>query len=248
MAQFINTGFHSGDFNMEFDEALAGQFDPSHDDAILRVYGWNPYAISIGTHQRMEEFDLPRLSDEGFDIVRRPTGGRAIFHAHELTYSLVMNAGDRGVREVYRHISMGLLEGMKMLGISAQLSGTDERLTTSFADPASIPCFSSSAKCEIQVAGKKIVGSAQRRYGTIVLQHGSILLGTGHRRIAEFLAPNVQSAQSILEAHLLRHTIEAETILGRTVTFDEAAECIRRGFESAWNVTFTESSPVGMHV
>ncbi|MBI1802932.1 MAG: lipoate--protein ligase family protein [Ignavibacteriae bacterium] len=242
MWKFLNTGFHSGSFNMEFDEALAGQFDSSRDDALLRIYGWKPYAISLGIHQRMEDFDLQRLSDEGIDIVRRPTGGRAILHAHELTYSIVMSAGDRGVREVYRYIGRGLLEGLNILGISAQLSEDDERLTTPLSNPASIPCFSSSAKCEIRFEGKKIVGSAQRRYGTIILQHGSFLLGTEHKRITEFLAQHVQSARSVLEDHLEQRTIEAETILERAVTFDEAAACIRNGFERAWNMTFTESS------
>jgi len=242
MAQFINTGFHSGSFNMEFDESLAAQFDPLHDDVLLRVYGWAPFAISIGNHQRIEDFDLQKISGEGFDIVRRPTGGRAIFHAHELTYSIVMNAATSGVREIYRHISRGLLESVALLGIQAELSESDAHLATPFSDPASIPCFSSSARSEIQYRGKKIVGSAQRRYGTIVLQHGSFLLGAEHKRIVEFLAPHVQSTRSILEDHLAERTTEAETILGRKVPFDEAAQCIRHGFERAWNVTFTESS------
>ena len=242
MWTFLNTGFQSGALNMEFDETLAAQFDPSHDEAVVRVYGWKPCAISIGTHQCMEDFDLERIADAGIDLVRRPTGGRAIFHAHELTYSVVMHAGNRGVREIYRHISTALLEGVRLLGIPAQLSGNDERLSTPFADPESIPCFSSSAKCEIQYKGKKIVGSAQRRYGFIVLQHGSFLLGTEHKRIVDFLAPHVQSARAVLDDHLSARTIEAETIVGRTITFEEAAHCIRHGFERAWNITFTESS------
>ena len=240
MAQFLNTGFHDGIFNMQFDADLAIRFDPSRDDAILRVYGWNPYAISIGAHQRMENFDRTLIEKEGYDIVRRPTGGRAILHAHELTYSLIMDGGSRGVREVYRHISRGLLRGLQSMGVRAELSGMDDRLTTPFADPTSIPCFSSSAKCEIQFEGRKLVGSAQRRYGTIVLQHGSVLLGPAHRRLTEFLAPHVQSNRSVLENDLIDRTIEVETILGRSVTFEDAADCIRRGFEHAWSTTFTE--------
>src|SRR5258707_15793715 len=126
MGQFLNTGFNSASFNMDFDTALAMQFDPSGSDTILRVYGWKPYAISIGVHQAMEDFDRERLTAEGIDIVRRPTGGRAILHAHELTYSVVMNAGDRGVRYAYRYIGTGLLEGLRIMGIPAQLSGTDD--------------------------------------------------------------------------------------------------------------------------
>ena len=240
---FIDTGLRSGSFNMEFDEALARRIRSDGGAPTLRVYRWTPYTISIGFNQEIADFDLTAIAGAGFSIVRRPTGGRAIFHAHELTYSVVMPVGeDRSLRTPYHFINEGLLEGLRLLGIDAELAHTDERLTLPRTDPNSIPCFSSSAKAEIQFKGKKLVGSAQRRYGHVVLQHGSLLLGAQHRRLPEFFAPWVQCARSGIEEILSGRTIEAETILGRPVTFTEAAECIRRGFEFRHGISFSATS------
>jgi lipoyl(octanoyl) transferase len=240
--KYIDTGFRSGKFNMEFDEFLAARVDQEGEPAVLRVYGWEPPAISIGRHQRMEDFDLAALERSGIDLVRRPTGGRAILHAHELTYSVVMPAAGRSPREVYRFISEGLLRALRLLGIDARLTERDEGLRTPPDDPHSLPCFSSSAKDELQFANRKLAGSAQRRYGRAVLQHGSLLLGPEHRRIVEFLSPNVQDARTLLEADLANHTIDAESILGRAVSFEECARALKDGFELACGITFEERS------
>lgn len=242
MWEFINTGFHSGTYNMEFDEGLAHRLGEGIGSPTLRLFGWKPYTISIGFNQQMEDFDVEAISLAGYDIVRRPTGGRAIFHAHELTYSVVMNVGERSVRDIYHYISGGLLKGLQLLGINAELSGKDERLTTPFSDSSSIPCFASTARSEIHVDGKKLVGSAQRRYGRIVLQHGSFLLGPQHKRIVDFLSPHVLDARQVIEESLTHRTTDAETILGRAVTFDEAALCVKEGFERACGMKFRATS------
>ena len=273
--QFRNTGFSPGKFNMETDESLAAGMAGSSDPAtipLLRVYGWKPHAVSIGFHQRMEDFDLRALQRAGIDIVRRPTGGRAILHADEITYSVVMPAGGRSPREIYKLISAGLLASLQALGVEAQLADPAERYgppepderdpALSGAarpsrdgqdvpavrddppprdDPRSVPCFSSSAKYEIQFDGRKLVGSAQRRYGGSVLQHGSLLLGPGHRRIVEFLSTESRHARPRLEADLAGRTIDAGTILNREVPFGEAARALKKGFELACGITFEEA-------
>src|SRR5262249_4320483 len=156
--------FNPGKFNMEFDERLAESAQDDPETAILRVYGWNPPAVSIGVHQSESDFDISLLGREGIDLVRRPTGGRAILHAHELTYSVVMPVRDPGPRETYRFISRGILRGLSLLGIEAVVSDQDRGLRVQPEDPASVPCFSSTAKDEIQFEGRKLVGSAQRRF------------------------------------------------------------------------------------
>ena len=83
-----------------------------------------------------------------------------------------------------------------------------------------------------------MVGSAQRRYGNVILQHGSLLLGPEHLRIAEFLAPHILNVRDAIEENLLNHTIDAKSILGREVSFDEAADAVQRGFESAHGISF----------
>lgn len=240
--KFFNTGHHSGVFNMEFDEALACSVKEDPSVSILRVYAWTPYAISIGFNQTMEDFDQAEVTTAGFDIVRRPTGGKAIFHAHELTYSVVTAIGESNPRTIYRWINEALGRGLHRLGIETEFSTSDPNFQALYRDSASIPCFSSSAKSELQHQGKKIIGSAQRRYGSVVLQHGSFLLGPQHQQIVNFLASHVRDSKDSIEHQLRSHTIDAETILGRPVSFTEAAEAIKNGFEDHSAITFEESS------
>jgi len=238
---FMNTGYHSGRFNMEFDEALAFQLKNNIGRETLRVYGWNPYCISLGFNQHPDDFDNSKLIHDGIDIVRRPTGGRAILHAHELTYSIVARLRDLTPRAMYRFINEGLLAALHALGVDAQFTETDADFRTLYHDPASVPCFSSSAKSEIQFNGKKLVGSAQRRYGTIILQHGSILLGPQHRKLADYLASHIGNAGTTIEEQLLHHTTDLETILDRHVSFTEVSDAIKIGFEQQCGIIFDDT-------
>ncbi|HUN65845.1 MAG TPA: lipoate--protein ligase family protein [Bacteroidota bacterium] len=240
--RFVDTGFRSGAWNMAFDEQTAVNFDPSADLPLLRVYGWNPPTISIGIHQSAEDFDLKKIARDRLALVRRPTGGRAIFHAHELTYSVVLAARGRGAREIYRELSRGILAALAFLGISADVAGTDDRPVPP-ADPLSIPCFGTATRSEIRAGGRKIVGSAQRRYGETILQHGSFLLGPRHRELGGYVATSLRGATEAVERRLVDATTEAETVLGRPVPFSEAAAAFRAGFEQAYGMTFVEQQP-----
>src|SRR5712671_3314759 len=102
---FLDTGFRSAAFNMDTDVRLAEALRDGTGLPTLRVYGWEPHAISLGAHQRYEDFDARRLASAHVDIVRRPTGGRAILHAHELTYSVVTEMNGRSLRELYGFIN-----------------------------------------------------------------------------------------------------------------------------------------------
>ncbi len=223
---------------MSLDEHLAKRFDPSDDHPILRVYGWEPWTISLGRHQSMDEFDLGKIQRDGIGIVRRPTGGRAILHAHELTYSIIVSGAGQSARAIYLHLSRGILAALRLLGIEAELSGADEILPGLHRNPLSVPCFSTSTRSEIGWRGKKIVGSAQRRYGETILQHGSFLLGREHRRITSYLSPAIGEMKAAIDGHLLERTIEAESVLGRHVSFDEAAGCLRTGMEESYGIEF----------
>jgi lipoate-protein ligase A len=237
---FYNTGFHSGSFNMKFDLRLAQQLQEEHSQSVLRIYGWNPAAISIGLNQQFEDFDLSKLREAGIDIVKRPTGGKAILHTHELTYSVVMRLEQQTPKEIYRRINEGLLEGVRLLGIHAELTTADDNFRQIYREPYAVPCFTSSAKCEIQVEGKKLIGSAQRRFDTTILQHGSLLLGPEHRNIVNYFSGSVNDIKSIIEEHLLTRTTDVQAILGRTVSFEEAASAIKQGFTTALDIEFQE--------
>ena len=236
--QFLDTGFRTALFNMKFDEILAARLRENAISPTLRVYGWQPHAVSIGRHQPMNSFNVAALGAAEIDIVRRPTGGRAILHANELTYSVVVPCTDRSLRDIYRSVNEGLLRGMRLLGIDAELADAGGDFRKLYSDPLSVACFSNSAKSEIHVNGKKLVGSAQRRYGTVVLQHGSFLLDHQHCKLADFLPEKLAVEGDRLKLLLEESTINAASLLGRSVSFAEAADAIRTGCGEAWNADF----------
>lgn len=243
--QFVNSGFLPGEENMRFDVALAEKLVRREGGSTLRVYGWKPHAISLGYNQRRHDFDEARCSAQGIDIVRRPTGGRAILHADELTYCVVMEADGRNVNDVYADISTALVAGLRLLGASVEYATSQPNFSQLYRQQTSIPCFASSSRYEIQFQEKKLVGSAQRRYaradGTeVVLQHGSLLLGPEHRRLHELLAIQDDTVSATILEDLKAKTTELSAVLGRQVTFDETAAAIKAGFEQCWNIEFRQ--------
>ncbi len=241
--QFLDTGFHAGVYNMERDEALVRALAEGDGAPTVRVYGWNPPAISLGWNQQVEEIDLEKASSDGIDVVRRPTGGRAILHSEELTYSVTMVSKGKNVLAVYNEISRALVNGIRRLGANVSLEKSQPHFPSLYQTPSSAACFSSSARYEIQIDGKKLVGSAQRRFVgkgglEVVLQHGSLLLGNDHRRLVNYLR-----LQSPVDALKLSQEMEEKTVslsaaLGRRITYAEAANAVRAGFEESWGIVF----------
>ena len=215
----------------------------------LRLFRWKPWAISLGHNQSAGELDAARCAADGIDIVRRPTGGRAILHAEELTYSVVMSAGRRSVLQVYNEISIALVRGLALYGVDVSLQKSQPDFAREYRSSSSIPCFASSARYEIEWRGRKLVGSAQRRFngpgGDVVLQHGSILCGDAHMRLADYLSAPVAEARGKILATLRAKTADLNMITGSSVRMDLLGVCIRRGFEQEWGLTFTV--PAGIH-
>ncbi len=241
--QFINTGFHSGAFNMQFDIGLAEKLQRQEILPTLRVYGWKPWAISLGYNQSEGDINEQKCSEFGFDIVRRPTGGRAILHANELTYSVVMFADRKSVTEVYSEISRALVSALQKICSEVSYETSQPNFQSLYKKQESIPCFSASARYEVQINGRKLVGSAQRRYSAeglqdVVLQHGSILLGTEHKLLADVLNLENNDVKTKILEDIEQKTIDLSTAAGRIVTFDETAEVIRSGFEEAMDIHF----------
>lgn len=241
--QFINSGLNSGAFNMQFDIGLAEKLQRREILPTLRMYGWKPWAISLGYNQSEHDINENKCSEFGFDIVRRPTGGRAILHANEITYSVVMFADGKSVTEVYSKISRSLVKALQKICPEVSYETSQPNFQSLYKRQESIPCFSASARYEIQINGRKLVGSAQRRYSTdnlpdVVLQHGSILLGTEHKLLAEVLNLENKNVKDKILEDIEQKTIDLSTALGRTVTFNETAEVIRSGFEETMNIRF----------
>ncbi len=186
--RLIDSGWNTGAFNMAFDEQLARGVACGASAPTLRFFQWRPFCISLGRNQKWSDIDHDRCRREGVDVVHRPTGGRAILHAEELTYSVVFrDEPERSIEETHYRIGCALAEGLRSVGVPAELNREQADLRSWYRHPSSASCFASTARHEIQVEGRKIVGSAQRRYPGAVLQHGSILLGPAHLKLPEFL-------------------------------------------------------------
>jgi lipoate-protein ligase A len=179
--RFLHTGDRSPAENMAIDEAVLTAHSEEKSPPTVRFYGWNPATLSIGYFQKAQEVDMGAVEKEGIGFVRRPTGGRAVLHDRELTYSIIVSETypgiPRNVTEAYRVLSEGLLQGFRGLGLDAemvQLASEEEK--EKYASAGSSACFDSPSWYELVVEGRKIAGSAQVRQKEVVLQHGSILL------------------------------------------------------------------------
>lgn len=168
-----------GSWNMAVDEAVAEAVDRGGAPPTLRLYRWRPPCLSLGFSQPYGVADAAFCAGHGIDVVRRPTGGRAVLHHLELTYSVA--APLRGavlttdLQASYRRICAALVDGLRRLGVPADLSGRPEG---GYVRPVeAVPCFIGPAAGEVVAGGRKLVGSAMRRLGDTILQHGSILEG-----------------------------------------------------------------------
>jgi lipoate-protein ligase A len=243
--QFRNTGYRTGAENMQYDEQLAQSLLESDQPFVVRVYGWKPPAISLGWHQNIQEIDLDQCSREGIDVVRRPTGGRAILHSDEVTYSVAMVATQKSVLSAYQQISEALVLGLRELGAKVALEKSQPHFPSLYRLPSAVACFASVARYEIHIGGRKLVGSAQRRFARhdgqeVVLQHGSILLGEDHQRMVEFLKGLRSDQRDQLRLDLKKNTIDLSSALGRRVRFEEVVPLLQWGFEKAWGIEFSK--------
>lgn len=180
--RFIRSGPMDPAWNMAIDEAIMNAVAEGHAPPTLRFYGWNPATLSIGYFQKAEdEVDLAKVEEQGIGFVRRPTGGRAVLHDQELTYSMILPETypniPSSVTESYRVLSNGLLYGFRRMGLQADMVNlANEEEKAKYTSAGSAACFDSPSWYELVVEGRKVAGSAQVRQKGVILQHGSILL------------------------------------------------------------------------
>jgi len=245
----MNTGLDTGRVNMAIDEALLRGVEGGSSPQTVRVFGWRPPAVSIGHSQDAgRELDMEACRRLGFDVVRRPTGGRAVLHSGELTYSVVGRSGDDGlgrtVMETYRRIADALVRGLRSMGVDAGLEETAS-VTRPRGAVATPPCFASAGRYEIVVSGRKLVGSAQRRLGSAVLQHGSLLVDPSHAEIVEVLRVP-EGSRERMRGRLLKRTTDLASLLGSAPDFEDIASAIFRGFELEWGVELIHKGPTAV--
>jgi len=230
--------------NMALDEALLESVSGLRQPPTLRFYRWDPACLSLGHAQPIEQADPGRLQAQGWDCVRRSTGGRAILHTDELTYSITapiahpLLAG--GVLGSYRRLSQGLVAGLQLLGIEAD-TAPEQPLTE--ADRTNPVCFEAPSAHEITSAGRKLIGSAQLRRVAGVLQHGSLPLHGDLGRICQVLAYSTPAAREAAADRLRTRAITLEQLLGQSVSWELAADSLAEGFRKAFGIRLTLAEP-----
>ncbi len=247
--RFLNTGSGNAFFNMAVDEAIVRGVAGGGSPPTVRTFGWTPPAVSFGYAQKVgREVDADRCRSRGIHLVRRPSGGRAVLHWNELTYSVLCRADDPllggSIQESYRKISACLVAGLRRLGVVAEFEPRRSPATSPRGEGLTSPCFSSTTQYEVTLDGRKIIGSAQRRLGEALLQHGSLLLGPEHKRLIDLMPDRGQPLKERFRRELERHTISLAEA-DRPAGFNAVARALRDGFEATLGVALDESSMTG---
>lgn len=200
--KFIDSGFCDPQYNMDYDLSLVNELDKRDTEAYFRIYAWKPYAISLGMNQDEKEINLEELQKDNYHLVRRPTGGRAVFHANELTYSYITKLDKHSKSELYELIHREFDLILKSIGISSDFVKGNSDFRTIYKEGESRSlCFASSAKYEIEIEGRKLIGSAQRVIEDKLLQHGSIPIDNNHLYIVKYIeTSNKDRLREILDS------------------------------------------------
>jgi lipoate-protein ligase A len=243
--RLIKSSPSSAAFNMSLDEALLISTAQKHALPTLRLYSWMVPSISLGYAQPSLDVDQQELSNHAWQLVRRPTGGKAILHTDELTYSISAPLDEPlvlgSLLESYQRISLGLQKALQQLGLQTIAENKsdlpDEHSRT---EPV---CFQTPSNYEITWKNKKLIGSAQARKHSGVLQHGSLPLCGDLSRITQVLAYPSQMDRDIAAQKTLARATTLEDATGKIFTWDEAADAIIRSFSAEFGITFLESLP-----
>jgi lipoate-protein ligase A len=230
-----------GATNMAIDEAILQAQAEGTAPPTLRFFEWEPGCLSLGYNQKWQDIDLAALERHGYTWTRRPTGGRAILHIDEATYSLITPESDPrlqgGIMESYRVLSAGLLRGLERLGLAAvQSSREGMRALRQDVDRGGPVCFDTPSRYEITWQHKKLIGSAQLRRKKMVLQHGTLPLHGDITRIIDVLAFS-DTERDRQHSLLPRRATTLAAALGRVVPAEAAFAALAAGFEEALALT-----------
>jgi lipoyl(octanoyl) transferase len=228
-----------GAWNMAVDEAILEAAGGGKVPPTLRLYAWEPPCLSLGYAQPYADVDVAHLNERGWQVVRRPTGGRAILHTDELTYSICGPSSEPrlagSVLESYRTLSAALMAAMHLMDSPAESQ-------PSAASQSHGPvCFESPSNYEITVAGRKLIGSAQARRKEGVLQHGTLPLQGDLSRIIQVLTFSDENARRIAAEKLHTHAATLEEVTGRVIAWQEAAQAFATAFQETLNLHLTRA-------
>ena len=235
--RFIDSGINDGFLNMAIDEAILTTHLHGSVYPTLRIYRWNPSTLSIGYFQSLErEIDQRRCSELGIDVVRRLTGGRAVFHHDELTYSVVVSEKygfPKSIADSYRILCEGLIATYRILGLEVQLVPQERTLSS----PA---CFTSASQADLTFQGRKLAGSAQFRRGCALLQHGSLPISLDTQLLFSILKFPSNTLRDRALATFRQKAISLGEILGSQISWQRMKEALFRGFQQALSINLHE--------
>lgn len=245
--RFIPYAVYDPYMNMAIDEAILIAHSEHRVLPTVRFYGWNPATLSLGYFQKAEtEVDFAAVESNGIGLVRRPTGGRAVLHDDELTYSIIVSEQAPGIPtsvvEAYRVLSEGLVSGFKRLGLQAEmvsLAGEEEKRRAEALGSAA--CFDSPSWYELVVEGRKVAGSAQTRQKGAVLQHGSILINHDTDLLFRLLRFPNEKIKERLKQKFADKAVTINAVKQEPTTIDEVQDAFFHGFAEGLQVELVEA-------
>lgn len=219
--RLLETGYSNAFYNMGLDSAILDSVASGESLPTLRLYGWKPSAISLGYFQSAEEeINLSACREHDVDVVRRITGGGAVFHDAEVTYSIGIPEShplaSPSIPESYRILCQGIIEGLALLGIGAEFAPIND----------------------IIVDGKKISGNAQTRRNHCIFQHGTILLSVDAETMFSLLRVPKEKSRGKLIQDIMSRVTSVSAVTGRDLGFETVAGALKSGFASALDIDF----------
>jgi len=229
---------------MALDEAILEAVGRGESLPTLRFYAWDPPCISLGVSQSFRDVDLERLRAERWNLVRRSTGGRAILHTDELTYAVIAPIDNPhvagGVLESYRHLSAGLVAGLQQMDISVEIEPEKQLSEDERGNPV---CFQAPSAYEITVKQRKLLGSAQVRRRSGILQHGTLPLKGDITRICEVLQFDSEEDRTSAADALRNRAATVEELVGERLSWESAAQAMSEGFRRALDLDLESGDP-----
>ena len=224
-----------GQINMDIDEEDARKVEhgllENLNLGFFRVYAWKTPTISLGKNQKIDEQLTNNCKLRSIPIVRRPTGGRAVLHANELTYCVTMPCENTlQAQKAYKTIHLFIKQALSDLHIEdIDFEKSQINFNKHYQNTHSSACFSASARYELTCKNKKLIGSAQRVHNGVLLQHGSLPLDRSHLEIADLLL-NDKEQSTFLKQRLHKSSISLSECIGRSITFEETAQLFEDSF------------------
>lgn len=222
--RFLETGANQAGYNMGLDEAILDHVSRGMSPPTLRFYGWSPAAVSLGYFQNVDdEVDKKACSQSGVDLVRRITGGGAVYHDVELTYSYIAPQDEvpKDILESYAQVSQGLIQGFRNIGVDAEFSPLND----------------------IMSEGKKISGNAQTRRKRCILQHGTILLDVDVDKMFTVLKVPDEKIKDKIIKNAKERVTSVRHILNADINYSQAVTAFKEGFETGCNLELEPASP-----